>query len=135
VSPTTVTVGGASLAALTSAAMRSSVETTVRCPVVVPPSVMATGVSGARPAAISALAASPTTWVADRRTRVAVPAPRTDQSTVPSATLTTRTSRCLAEVRGIPAYAGTALTEETPGTTSNGMPAFAQPAASSEPVA
>ena len=35
-SPTTVTVGGASLAALTSAAMRSSVETTVRCAVVVP---------------------------------------------------------------------------------------------------
>ena len=35
----------------------------------------------------------------------------------------------------MPAYAGTAAIDETPGTTSNGMPALAQPAASSEPVA
>ena len=35
----------------------------------------------------------------------------------------------------MPAYAGTAVIAETPGTTSNGMPALAQPTASSEPVA
>ena len=64
---------------------------------------MATGVSGDRPAAISALATSPMTFVAESSTRVAVPAPREAQSTLPSETLTTRTSRCLAEVSGMPA--------------------------------
>ena len=137
-SPTTVMVGAASLAAFTSAAIRSSVEVTVRWDVVVPSWVIATGVSGDRPAAISAFATSPMTWVADSSTRVAVPAAMDDQSAelrMPSATLTTRTSRCLADVSGIPAYAGTAVIDETPGTTSNGIPAFAHPTASSEPVA
>ncbi len=135
VSPTTVIVGGASLAAFTSAAMFASVDVTVRCEVVVPSWVIATGVSGARPEATSALAASPMPLVEESSTRVALPAPSPAQSTAPSATLTTRTSRFFADVSGMPAYAGTALIAETPGTTSNGMPAFAQPTASSEPVA
>jgi hypothetical protein len=73
VSPTTVMVGGASLAAFTSAAMSCRVEVTVRCEVVVPSWVMATGVSGDRPEATNALAASPMPLIDESSTRVALP--------------------------------------------------------------
>jgi len=91
------------LADRTSAAMRSSVETTVRCSVVVPCEVIATGVSGSRPAAMIAFATSPITLVADSSTRVALPDATAAQSRPPSATLTTRTSRAFAFVSGTPA--------------------------------
>ena len=58
-SPTTVIAGGAIRAARASAAIRSRVEVTVVCSVVVPTRVIATGVSGERPAATSAAAISP----------------------------------------------------------------------------
>ncbi len=74
VSPTTVIVGGVRRARFTSAATRSSVDTTVRCSVVVPRCVSSTGVSALRPAATSALATSPITPVADSSTSVALPA-------------------------------------------------------------
>ncbi len=62
--------------------------------------VTATGVSGDRPAAISAFATSPMTWVARQQHQGR--RPRGDgrpvgRAPVPSATLTTRTSRCLAD--------------------------------------
>ena len=49
--------------------------------------------------------------------------------------VTTATSRWLLVVSGMPAYAGTAVTEETPGTISKPMPALAQACASSGPEA
>ena len=49
--------------------------------------------------------------------------------------VTTATSRWSLVVSGMPAYAGTAETEETPGTISNGRPALAQAWASSGPDA
>ena len=49
--------------------------------------------------------------------------------------MTTVTSRWFLVVSGMPAYAGTAVTEETPGTISKPMPALAQAAASSGPEA
>ena len=48
---------------------------------------------------------------------------------------TTATSRWFLVVSGMPAYVGTALTEETPGTISNPMPALVQACASSGPEA
>ena len=47
----------------------------------------------------------------------------------------TVTSREVRVVNGTPAYAGTAVTELTPGTISKSTPAFAHAAASSAPVA
>ena len=49
--------------------------------------------------------------------------------------VTTATSRWFLVVSGMPAYAGTADTDETPGTISNGRPALAQACASSGPEA
>ena len=49
--------------------------------------------------------------------------------------VTTVTSRWSLVVSGMPAYAGTAATEETPGTISNPSPALAQASASSGPDA
>ena len=131
--PTTVIAGGAMRAARASAAMCSSVETTVACSVVVPTRVIATGVSGERPAAIRSLAMSPIMPTAESSTRVRSPA-YCFQSTF-SPQVTTETSRLSFVVSGMPAYAGTAPTDETPGTISKPMPALATACASSGPEA
>ncbi len=49
--------------------------------------------------------------------------------------VTTATSRLSLVVSGMPAYAGTALTEDTPGTISKPRPALTQACASSGPEA
>ena len=56
------------------------------------------------------------------------------QSTL-SPQVTTATSRWSLVVSGMPAYAGTALTDETPGTISKPSPALTQACASSGPEA
>ena len=101
---------------------------------VVPTRVIATGVSGERPAAISALAISPMVPTAESSTRVRSSAYWL-QSTLRSPQVTTATSRLFLVVSGMPAYAGTAVTDETPGTISKPMPALAQACASSGPEA
>src|SRR3954470_3226396 len=131
--PITITAGGAIRAARASAAMPASVEVTVACSVVVPTRVIATGVSGSRPAATSALAMSATRLTPERTTSVRSPA-YADQSTF-SFAVTTATSRWSLVVSGMPAYAGTADTDDTPGTISKPSPALTQAAASSGPEA
>ena len=124
------------MAAFTSAATRSSVVTRVSWSVVVPTRVTATGVAASRPAAISALAVSAIVPMAESSTSVGVSAwcaqstPRTW-----SRHETNATSRLSLEVSGMPAYAGTALTDEMPGTISRPRPAFTQACASSGPEA
>ncbi len=101
--------------------------------VVVPTRVTATGVSPARPAAMSSAAMASKEPRADSSTNVRL-SPYVDQSILgPHAT--TDTSRWFCVVRGIPAYAGTALTAETPGTSSKPMSALRQAWASSGPEA
>ena len=68
--PTTVIAGGVILAARASAAMSASVETTVCWVVSVPVRVIDTGVSAARPAAISSAAMSPMEPTAESSTSV-----------------------------------------------------------------
>ncbi len=133
-SPITVTAGDSMRAVRASAAISARVDTTVRCSVVVPTEVIDTGVSGSRPAAQSASAAAPMPLTADSSTSVWLSTWRA-QSILPSARLSTVTSRDVRVVSGTPAYAGTAVTELIPGTTSNDTSAFAQAAASSAPVA
>ena len=129
-----MTAGGAIRAARASAPMRASVETTVSCSVVVPTRVIATGVSGA---------------AAGRDQRGGDVGDRADRGEqhqgavvgvlrpvdLRSAQVTTATSRCFLSVSGTPAYAGTAVTEETPGTISKPTPALTQACASSGPEA
>ena len=101
---------------------------------VVPTRVIATGVSASRPAATSAAAI-----VADRADGgeqhqgavVGVLRP----VDLGSPQVTTATSRWSLVVSGMPAYAGTAVTEETPGTISKPTPALTQACASSGPEA
>ena len=113
--------------------MRSRVETTVDWSVVVPARVIRTGVSGERPAATSCLAMSPMPLTAESSTRVPVPPWRLQSTFSPQ--VTTVSSRWFLVVSGMPAYAGTEPSEETPGTTSKPSPALAQARASSGPDA
>ncbi len=133
-SPTTTTAGGAICAVRASAAIRSRVETTVTCSVVVPTLVIATGVVAARPAATSAREMSPMPFTADSSTSVRSSA-YCVQSTFASPQVTTATSRLFFVVSGTPAYAGTAVTDETPGTISKPTPALTHACASSGPEA
>ena len=57
------------------------------------------------------------------------------QSILVSLQVTTATSRWFLVVSGMPAYAGTAVTDETPGTISKPTPALVQACASSGPEA
>ena len=100
-SPITVTAGGVMRDERTSAPTRARVETRVSCSVVVPTRVIATGVSGSRPAATSALAMSPTMFTPERTTSVRW-SPYADQSTF-SFAVTTATSRWSLVVSGMPA--------------------------------
>ena len=104
------------------------------CSVVVPTRVIDTGVSAERPASTSALAMSAIELTADSSTRVRSSA-YCDQSILASEQVTTAISRLFLVVSGMPAYAGTAVTDETPGTISKAMPAFTQAWASSGPEA
>src|SRR3954452_9875028 len=133
-SPITVTAGGVIRAARASSAIRPSVETTVSCSVVVPTRVMATGVSSLRPAATSAVATSAMQLTAESSTSVRS-STYCVQSILASEQFTTATSRCRLSVSGTPAYAGTAVTDETPGTISNPTNALTQACASSGPDA
>jgi hypothetical protein len=102
--------------------------------VTVPVRVIDTGVSAARPAATSSRAISPMPATAESRTSVGRSA-YCDQSMAGPLHDTTVTSRWFFVVSGMPAYAGTALTDDTPGTISNPIPAFEQACASSGPEA
>ena len=149
-SPTTHTAGGVSLACFTSLTIVASVPTTTRCRVQVPHCTRATGVSAVRPfsckrAAISGRASTPIRKISvspalamffQSRRCSASPAAR-----VPDSRLSSRSwpvtmanelamSRC---VTGMPAYAGAAIADVTPGTTSNGTPASRHSSASSPP--
>ena len=132
--PTTVTAGCASRAALASAAMSASVETMVSCVVVVPAWVIATGVSADRPAATSASAISAMCGSAESSTSVSWSA-YDAQSTFGADAATTANSRWSLLVTGMPAYAGTAVAAETPGTISKPTPALTTACASSGPEA
>ena len=103
--------------------MSASVETMVSCVVVVPAWVIATGVSGDRPAATSASAISAMCGSAESRTSVSWSA-YDAQSTLGADAATTANSRWSLLVTGMPAYAGTAVAAETPGTTSKPTPAL-----------
>jgi hypothetical protein len=129
-----VTAGASIFAARASAAMFASVETTVRWVVTVPVRVIDTGVSADRPAATSSRAISPMVPTAESSTSVSRSTYR-DQSVVLPLHDSTVTSRWFFVVSGMPAYAGTACTDETPGTISKPMPAFVQAWASSGPEA
>ncbi len=94
--------GGVIPAARASAAIRSRVDTTVACSVVVPTRVMDTGVLAGRPASTSALAVSAMVPTADRRTRVRLSAYWL-QSILTSPQVTTATSRLFLVVSGMPA--------------------------------
>ena len=76
---------------------------------------------------------SPTMLTPERTTSVRSSA-YADQSTF-SCAVTTATSRWFFVVSGMPAYAGTAFTDETPGTISKPRPALTHAAASSGPEA
>jgi hypothetical protein len=114
--------------------MCARVETTVCWLVSVPVEVIETGVSAGRPAATSSAAISRMDPTAESRTRVWWVA-WCAQSTLASLQVTTATSRWFFVVSGMPAYVGTALTEETPGTISNPISALVQAWASSGPEA
>ena len=81
--------------------MPDRVEVTVACSVVVPTRVIATGVSGSRPAATSALAMSPTMLTPERITSVRSPAYGAQLTF--SCAVTTATSRWSLVVSGMPA--------------------------------
>ena len=127
-----MTAGGAIRAARASTAIRSSVDVTVACSVVVPTRVIATGVSGARR---GHQRGGDVTDLADgreqhQRASVGVLGPVDLVAAGHHGDLAV-----VLRVSGIPAYAGTALTEETPGRSRRAMPALTQAWASSGPEA
>src|SRR5215472_10531403 len=130
-SPTTAiarpcAVSRLSPAALRSAVMVPSVLTTVCWSVVVPFQVMANGVVSDQPPAISILAMSPIPVSAPSITSV----PGAADILLTSEAWMMRTSVAASWVSGMPAYAGTAVAAEIPGTISNGTLALAQLATS-----
>src|SRR3546814_2329037 len=82
---------------------------------------------------ISDLAISPIEPTAERSTSVRLSAYRLQSTLSPQ--VTTETSRLFFVVSGTPAYAATAVAEETPGTISKPTPALVQACASSGPEA
>ena len=100
-----------------------------------PVEVIDTGVSAERPAATSCAAISPMEPTAESSTSVGWVGVAAPSRSWRRLQVTTATSRWFLVVSGMPAYVGTALTEETPGTISNPMPALVQACASSGPEA
>ena len=137
-SPTTVIAGAGRPAAASAIAARGAV--TVCWSGRVPCEITAAGVSAAIPWAISRRAFSSRAPTPMRKTSVpgvAASEPQSselsgfDGSSWPVTNVTWAANpRC---VTGMPAYAGTAYAELTPGTTSNGMPAASSASASSPP--
>src|SRR5690606_5697587 len=123
--PTTASTGDTGESPSTAAAW-SRVVVEVRCAVVAPCVVTATGVSARRPASSSRSSASDTSSGSPRTTTVTSSPTDRLQSTLLSCAEMTWTARDAAVVSGTPAYAGTALTADTPGTTSKGSPALRQ---------
>ena len=119
----TTTAGAARSAAFTRGAMSSSVPVIVRAASVVPALITATGVVGARPCATRVRAmrgrfASPisTTMVSTEVARLAQSTPAPSSHSWP---VTTANDEATPRwVKGMPADAGTATAEVTPGTTS-----------------
>ena len=100
-----------------------------------PVEVIDTGVSAERPAATSCSAISPIEPTAESSTSVWWTGEAAPSRPWLSLQFTTATSRWFFVVSGMPAYVGTALTDETPGTISNPTPALVQACASSGPEA
>jgi hypothetical protein len=123
VEPTTAREGNSTLADDIRATTWPRVVVWVRWVMVVPRSVSATGVLSLRPAASrSPSALLRVSGVPSTTTVTLSPVERVQSTLVPP--LTTCSEGELAEVSGTPAYAGTALTALTPGTTSNLIPAL-----------
>src|SRR3954454_19997631 len=110
----------------------SSVDTTVYCCVVVPSTVTATGVSARRPCSMRAAATLPMDLPQLSRIRVPLAAASAGQSgsfaSGPASMMCT--AEVFLSVTGAPAYAGTASTDEIPGTSSKGTLALAHASAS-----
>src|SRR5699024_8251333 len=128
--PMTTTAGPST--SLPCSARDSRFVTTVDCSVVVPTRVSAAGVFASLPASIRDSLASLSRSSASNSTRVR-PSAWADQSTLLSPTSTMLKSLLSLDVNGTPAYAGTAVADDRPGTTSKLMPALAVAAASSGP--
>ena len=100
----------------------------------------AAGVAGSRPAAMSRAVMTGSVAMPMRITSVSTAVARRSQSTPPAAlpgsswpVTTANEDERPRWVTGIPAAAGTATADETPGTTSTGMPAPRQASTSSPP--
>ena len=139
-SPTTVIAGGVRPASRTCSTMSPSVPVTVRCSGVVPQRITATSVSGARPLAISFSTTSGSVFVPIKNTSVSTAVAGFTQSRLDSGfsgsswpVITANVEASPRCVTGMPAYAGTATAEVTPGTTTNTMPASRSAVASSPP--
>ena len=139
-SPTTTTVGGRISAAFARSTMSRNVPTTVCCLAYVPHRTSATGVSTAFPSSTNLDTIMGKFLTPIKNTRVpSAAAKRGHSNTVSSlfgsscpvikATVEARV-RC---VTGMPAYAGTATAEVTPGTTSKGIRCSTIHSASSPP--
>ena len=137
--PTTITAGESR----STAARPASVVRTTRWAAVVARAMTAAGVSGDRPPAMSASAIAARVDMPMRITRVpparasasqsGAPAP-SPPSAPPTRPVTTVTDEATPRwVTGMPAIAGAAKADVTPGTTSKGMPAAASAATSSPP--
>src|SRR5665811_1407169 len=131
VDPTTASEGNSTLADAIRATTCPSVVVWVRWVMVVPRSVNATGVASSRPAASRSPRALLSVSGVPRTTTVTLTAVEWLQSTLVPPLTTCRDGE-LADVNGTPAYAGTALTALTPGTTSKLIPALWHASASSE---
>jgi hypothetical protein len=136
--PITITAGGRRCAARD--AMSASVPVTVRWPAVVPCSITAAGVSASRPAAMSLAAIVASVDTPIRITSVSTAVASRAQSTLASSlagsswpVTTAKEDPSRRWLTGIPAAAGTATADETPGTISTGTPARRQASASSPP--
>ena len=129
-----------SFASSTRFTMSARVPATVFCLVVVPHRTRATGVSGDRPFSTSRSTIFGRFFTPMKNTRVPIPFAKALQSIseepfvgsswpVMKATVEVN----LRWVSGIPAYAGAAMADVTPGTISNGIPASISTSASSPP--
>ena len=135
-SPTTTVAGATSPAWATCAGSVASVPTTTRSVGSVPSEMTAAGVCGSLPAARSSATISPSRESPIRITNVSRREAACQSTRSPSAQCPVTTATLAATflcVTGIPADAGAASALETPGTTSQGMPASAHANTSSPP--
>ena len=137
-SPITTTTGGASRASAARSTMSASVPTTSSARPWCPTGSARPAWPAGRPCAISVVHDAreplrPSARRACRRRSRAAPSRRRRAPASPWPVTTAKDEDRPRWVSGIPAYAGAATAEVTPGTTSKGIPAAARPRASSPP--